>query len=492
MTGRVGNIAPVYLDTGRLRPQDDVDLDVFIDSGDRAIVGDGVAQPFFSGRERELAAFYKTLFHFGRGYRENLTQVVEGPPGAGKSALMAQCMAQTREFEVPRSGGRWLPVRLPAAAAGSPGELAARINEAIARRLAAPDGRNERQVLLVDTAELAGRAPPDERAEAHAAAEFVSAALERLVGATRDAFDRAMGEIRQKARDLYETAKGGTVTRILDRGVGAFGVSVGARQDGEAAQFHEVTRENERAWAPYSIVLFIDEAQNIPVDTRLQQVKDFFCSIHEGTTRAKLAVCAFGLTGTSDKLRAAGVSRLQVGRFHRLGVLGVEDCRKAVRRCFAQFGVRGAGRWEDVVVERAAQWPQHLAGYLTSAMSKLRECPLDHGGFDAASADLPAAMAQGDAIRHYYYEDRAKALGPSLEWAQELALALRHRASPAGPGEIREALEARLGTSVSEEAMHAFIANSLYAGLLAPDARHATRYVMPIPSLAAFLRGEEP
>ena len=158
MTGRVGDIAPAYLDTGKLRPQDDVDLDVFIDSGDRAIVADGVAQPFFSGRERELAAFYKTLFHFGRGYRENLTQVIEGPPGAGKSALMAQCMAETRGFEAPRNGGRWLPVRLPAAAAGSAGELAARINEAIARRLAAPDGHDERKVLLSDAAEQIGRA----------------------------------------------------------------------------------------------------------------------------------------------------------------------------------------------------------------------------------------------------------------------------------------------------------------------------------------------
>ena len=80
MARRITRIAPAYRDTGGLRAQDNVDLDVFIGSGDRVEIRQdrveirqGTPSPFFSGREAEIQAFDRTLFHFGRGSREKFT-----------------------------------------------------------------------------------------------------------------------------------------------------------------------------------------------------------------------------------------------------------------------------------------------------------------------------------------------------------------------------------------------------------------------------------
>lgn len=326
MARRITRIAPAYRDTGGLRAQDNVDLDVFIGSGDRVEIRQGTPSPFFSGREAEIQAFYRTLFHFGRGSRENLTHVVEGPPGSGKSALMVQCMEEARRFEPARNGARWLTVRLPASATGSPAEFAAAVNEAITARVAKPDeGLDDRKALLAATAELVEQAPPGEDVSVREAAALIRDTINELVGATQDAFGRIAEGARLKAEKIHaavnQSPAAKIIDRILRRGFSGLGFSVGAEKDDAHIRLHEVLRKYERTWKPYNIVLFIDEAQNIPVDSRPEHVRDFFSSIHEGTARPRLAICAFGLTGTLDKIRAAGVSRLQAGHFHISGRL---------------------------------------------------------------------------------------------------------------------------------------------------------------------------
>ena len=76
-----------YRDDGKLRDQDKVDLDRYLSMRDRApATGRGV--PFFSGREREVGVFRGMVNDLSRGLAANASIVVEGPPGAGKSALM--------------------------------------------------------------------------------------------------------------------------------------------------------------------------------------------------------------------------------------------------------------------------------------------------------------------------------------------------------------------------------------------------------------------
>ena len=102
---------------------------------DRAqMTGRGV--PFFSGREAEISAFRKVANALLLGRQGNATIVVEGPPGAGKSALMGQFMEEMRSFPPAGSGRRWLPVEIDAEVAESPADIADEIDRAIVARLA--------------------------------------------------------------------------------------------------------------------------------------------------------------------------------------------------------------------------------------------------------------------------------------------------------------------------------------------------------------------
>ncbi len=63
----------------------------YIRAGDRARVG---ADPYFVGRERELAIFLQALeltAEEGGSCGKDETLVVQGPPGAGKTALLEEC-----------------------------------------------------------------------------------------------------------------------------------------------------------------------------------------------------------------------------------------------------------------------------------------------------------------------------------------------------------------------------------------------------------------
>ena len=83
-----------YVDTGELRPQDDVDERTFVGYRDRAKLVDDRGPPFFSGREHEINVFRRMLEDVSGGIPADSTVVVEGPPGAGKTALMAQCIGE--------------------------------------------------------------------------------------------------------------------------------------------------------------------------------------------------------------------------------------------------------------------------------------------------------------------------------------------------------------------------------------------------------------
>ena len=129
-------VDPNYVDDGALREQDRVDLEDFLSDVDRAELG-GRGVPFFSGRETEIMAFRSIVNRLSRGRQGNATIVVEGPPGAGKSALLAQFQEEIHGLSPTESGQReWLPVFLPANFAEAPKEVARAIDRAISLRLA--------------------------------------------------------------------------------------------------------------------------------------------------------------------------------------------------------------------------------------------------------------------------------------------------------------------------------------------------------------------
>ena len=110
---------PEYVDDGALRKQDQVELDGYLKATDRAEDWPAAAQPFFSGREAQINAFRTMLDVMSDGRRTNLAFVAHGAPGAGKSALLSQLVADMDAL--PTLGGKpWLPVEIPRSAAASP------------------------------------------------------------------------------------------------------------------------------------------------------------------------------------------------------------------------------------------------------------------------------------------------------------------------------------------------------------------------------------
>lgn len=447
-------VDPNYIDDGALRPQDRVDLNWFIQARDRALVGEG-GVPFFSGREREVSECREMINRLSSGIQSNATIVVEGPPGAGKSALLAQFHEEMMQLRPTESGQRqWLPVFLGANLAESPKGIASAIDSAIATRLGS---------LLLQGG--SGRAP--------------------------DLADRLQAAIGQNLsmKGLKDVAR-----RLGERGGSAFGMSIGAKRYAPITTLEDAMARRFDQWDEWQIVLLIDEAQQVS-DEHEGDFKGTLSSIHQGGIGAPISFCAFGLTGTWDALERVGVSRSLAGTDIQLAPLREADARKAVRRCFHAFDVRNGQAWEDAIVVRSALWPQHLATYLTSAMSEIRHKAQDRSAsnvLDVHHASLTAAIAQGDKGRRQYYARRLGRLTRDharfQEYAETVSALFKEKGGPLSWRDVRSALtEGHNG--ISDEDLDGFTEAAQHAGLMqrTPSTKG---YGVPIPSFAGFILSE--
>ncbi|MYG14705.1 MAG: ATP-binding protein [Gammaproteobacteria bacterium] len=439
-----------YVDDGALREQDGVPLPVFLADKDRAQLT-GRGQPFFSGREKEINAFRSMANALLLGRLGNATLVVEGPPGAGKSALMAQFQEEMRTLPPTGSGARrWLPVTLDGALAMSPQAIMSVVDGAIAERLAHD---------LIDARD------GDEEAS-HAQR------LAALIG--KGTLDNARS----------------VAQKILDRGVSAMGFAIGGREAPPPSTVLKLADLRGRHWSGWQIVLLIDEAQGISPHGPAA-VGGTLSSIHQGLVHVPLSFCAFGLPGTADALSDVGVSRASIG--HDLPLSGLDNraSRMAVRRCFSQYGVAHAEAWERAILERSANWPQHLATYLHAALTILHaNAPSLEVMGDAQRSPLSEAIALGDAGRKAYYGRRLRGMtrdNPLFrDYAADLAEALRGADRPPLESELTRNLMQRHGVSV--EVAADFLRKARHNGLLETD--DEGRCSMPIPSFANHLLGE--
>ncbi|MCY3795753.1 MAG: hypothetical protein OXG51_15460 [Gammaproteobacteria bacterium] len=439
-----------YVDDGALRGQDRVPLEDFLAFRDRAQLT-GRGQPFFSGRESEVNAFREVANALLRGHRGNATLIVEGPPGAGKSALLAQFQEEMRAFPSTAGGSRrWLPVTLDGALAMSPLEIMAAVDEAIARRLAQ---------------DLVGR---DGDGAEHSVRQLAA-----LLG--RKALDNAQS-----------VAQG-----ILDRGVSAMGLSIGPRGEAPPSTLPQAVRLRGRDWADWQIVLLIDEAQGISCSVPGAS-PGTLSSIHQGMVSAPLSFCAFGLPGTSSALSDVGISRPSGGRHLPLHGLDGSAARMAVRRCFGQYGVVHGEDWESAILDRSANWPQHLATYLHAALSVLKKGATAREAMgDVRRSPLAEALALGDVGRNHYYERQIRRLNRHnarhARYAKALVPLFREND---GALPLDLAIEGLEGgpLHLSEEAVNRFLTDAAHSGFLAHE--RDGRLCLPIPSFANHLLGE--
>ena len=137
-----------------------------------------------------------------------------------------------------------------------------------------------------------------------------------------------------------------------------------------------------------TIVLLVDEAQSLHDTTR---VRDFLATVHTSTAeRTQVLLACFGLGNTASRLRELGLSRIATDHKRSIGVLSDEDAKQAVggtlEIAFADdaFGEGPSGRHQrsrwigaaaSAILDESANFPHHL----TNGCRALARIVLDEG-----------------------------------------------------------------------------------------------------------------
>ncbi len=407
-------------------PVEPLPLDVWLDRTDRAEVG---REAFFRGREAEYEVFRRAVRSLQAGQVGGGTMVFQGAPGAGKSALMAECLEAVRRHSTPEDP--WVAVTL------KPDTL--QFPVAVVRAL-----------IRATEAE-------SQRLRAQASATTTRQMLESL---------------RDRGQALYR--------ELSARGGGAIGVSVGGRP--VVDQPAEWVFENAAPLlATIRLVVCVDEAQNTPVEPSTKAVLD---CLHDPPGQIPLVTAFFGLSDTRAMLRRGGLSRLADERIVTLEPLAENEAVAALGSVFAAYGFPGTAtertQWVEQLAALSQGWPQHLNRVAVAAMRVLQ----DHRSGALGEAALTDARTRGRERMESYYAARLEAGSAEPEVYRQLAEAAAERDGLLST----PALDALTEAARQDEPLDAFLTDALHAGLLAPVQHPPKHYRIPIPSLGDYLR----
>ena len=333
-------------------PATPLPLDEWISLADRAEVG---RQPFFRGRDEEFAVFRNAANSLAAGHVGDGIMVFQGAPGAGKSALMLECMEAVRCHSMPEAP--WVAVSIP------PNSLQSAVEVATA---------------IADAARLES---------------------ERLRRMNPGKFQSLLGGMVEQGIRLFR--------ELSERGAGAFGFMVGGNKDDNALA-GSVFRNSAPLFENFHIAVFIDEAQNTPISDNTLGVLD---CLHRDPQGIPLVTAFFGLGDTRRVLQQCGLSRLASGRVVNLDRLSREEAETAIRDLFHAYGFDGPAdekaRWIQHLAEISQGWPQHIHGVAVAACQVLK----DNDGH-IRSALLEAVVEAALASKEEYYSGRLEASAP--------------------------------------------------------------------------------
>ncbi len=401
-------------------------LETWLRRPDRAESG---REAFFRGRDAEYSTFRSAVTDLGEGVIGGGTMVFQGAPGAGKSALMAECMEAVQHHSVPDDP--WAAVTI----------------------------KPETLKSSVDVVMLLVEAANEER--------------ERLSKSVSGMLTGNLEELLELGRKFYR--------ELSERGAGIAGVTVGGKS--ESAGGSDTNTVSERIFrnaAPLlknlRLVVLVDEAQNIPVESRTRGVVD---CLHNPPGGIALVAAFFGLSDTQDVLRQCGLSRFARGRVVNLESLSEDDTEDAIRSAFETYGFTGTPTnreaWVDSLTKLSQGWPQHINSVSVAASRIIR----DNGGRICAQF-LHTAMAAAGECKKEYYAGRLAA-GSKPPWVyRELALAAKARGGVLAYDDLRRFAD--------EQELDDFLTNALHSGLLAPIKDLPYHYRVPIPSFEDYLQ----
>ena len=396
-------------------------LERLADTGDRS------APVVFAGRRDEFGLLERAI----RGVRngeEGHTVVVQGVPGAGKTALL--------------------------------GEFAARL---LAR------GADERSPVI--PVKLAATALDSKPA---AIVEEIDSAFCDLKAS--EWWRRAV----DKATDGAHFLGNALLSAVTRKSLGEFTVASRAPDS-----LHLVLNDYaglRLGWRGSTILLLVDEAQNLP-DTPM--VRRHLETLHtSGTGGCSVLLACFGLGNTVERLADLGLSRLATGHARTVGALSNEDARKVVAGTldvvFAQHpfdeqereqapaagereGRTPRGKWigaaTDAIVDDNGGFPHHL----TNGCRALAQAVLQEG--IGASPPVEAVRQKALDYRREYYAAR---LRPWARYETALACAFTEAGGRAPASAVVAALAtvAKRGQAVGEETAWRVVEGICAAGFM--------------------------
>ncbi len=397
---------------------------------DRAEVG---REPFFCGRDAEYEIFQNAANSLHSGHVGGGTMIFQGAPGAGKSALMLECMEAVRQHSTPQEP--WVPVSIePYGLKSSRSVMSALIHSA--------DGEAQRlSELGSDTAK--------------------------------------MRPWMNFSKRLYN--------ELSQRGFSLAGFSIGgenqAAQDAETSPA-ELFRNAAPLLEDFRFIVFVDEAQNTPIHEMTRAVLD---CLHRDPQGIHLVTAFFGLSDTEEVLSKCGLSRLGRGRVVNMEPISLDKATDSFRRMLDTYytgSEEDKDTWPAALAELSQGWPQHIRGIANAAGHVIHA-----NGGKLEKKLLEKALEKGTEVKCDYYDHRLNVGYRETVLYVEMAVAAER--NPGGLlslQELRDLAEPELlrtGTSLDD-----FLLESLHAGVLAPAKGPLKRYKFPIPSLGDYLRAQ--
>lgn len=409
-------------------PAESFPEEVWLKRTDRSETG---REPFFSGRDAEYCVFQSSVESLNDGMIGGGTMIFQGAPGAGKTALMLECMEAVRQHSTPDDP--WVAVFIQ------------------------PDTLKS----AVQTVRLIVRAA---NVESERLAELQAGSV---AGKLKQCLDLG--------RRLYQ--------ELSERGVGATGFSVEGKQESADSELvpESVFTESIPLLKHFRLVVFVDESQNIPVTITTQGVMG---CLHNPPKEIPLLGAFFGLHDTQSVLQQCGLARFASERVTNLETLSLEDVVESFQRMLGTYftGTTEEKRFWSAELARLSQgWPQHI-NWISVAVGQV----ISANGGQLERHLLSRVLEAGTECKRDYCLGRLAAASQDPQLYKQLADA----ASLSNGVLSREELRAIATPALEEtqESFDSFLTNALHAGLLAPTARLPYHYQIPIPSMSEFLR----
>ncbi len=418
------------------RPVEAPPLDEWLGRVDRAEVG---REPFFCGRDEEYKIFQKAANSLKSGHIGGGTMIFQGAPGAGKTALMMECMEAVRLHSTPEDP--WVAVSIgPATLRSASGVVMIMIEEA----------NRERERLL-----------------------------EKFPKRIPGKFEK------------LKVAGQKLLSELVKRGytVGAGGLDV--TMHGKPASAHNqediladlLFRDAAPLFKDIHMVIFVDEAQNTPVSESTTAVMD---CLHRDAKGIPLVTAFFGLSDTKVVLRQCGLSRFARGRVATLDILSHEEAASALQSVFNAYGPEISATfqtaWADELARLSQGWPQHVKCVSVAAASLIR----DHEGRIEKNM-LAEILKHGQELMEDYYSFRLEACSEDTVVYEQIARA----ANEIPNGVLSRTCLRKITASFLKESnttFDDFLTNALHAGVLMELNQPPKHYRIPIPSFGDFLR----